>query len=104
MSYAIIGSGAIGGALAKQFVRSKVSAVITNRRGPASLEQQAFAPTVSPAETADALDAEVIILAVPFEATAEVAKLHLAWPQCHHPGSPGRRRFAAAVRWPAGGA
>ncbi|WP_250626824.1 NADPH-dependent F420 reductase [Pinirhizobacter soli] len=79
MSYAIIGSGAIGGALAKQFARSKINAVITNRRGPASLKQQAFAPTVSPAETVDALDAEVIILAVPFEATEEIAKARTDW-------------------------
>ena len=81
MSYAIIGSGAIGGALAKQFSRSKIKAVTTNRRGPASLEDalQAFAPTVSATETTDALDAEVIILAVPFGAVGEVAKLHSDW-------------------------
>ena len=81
MSYAIIGSGAIGGALAKQFSRSKIKAVTTNRRGPASLEDalKAFAPTVSATETTDALDAEVIILAVPFGAVGEVAKLHSDW-------------------------
>jgi 8-hydroxy-5-deazaflavin:NADPH oxidoreductase len=80
MSYAIIGSGAIGGALAKQFARSKVKAVIANRRGPASLDAlQAFAPTVSAAEITDAMDAEVIILAVPFGAVGEVAKLRNDW-------------------------
>lgn len=81
MSYAIIGSGAIGGALAKQFARSKIKAVITNRRGPASLEDalQAFAPTVSAAETAAALDADVIILAVPFGAVGEVARSRRDW-------------------------
>jgi predicted dinucleotide-binding enzyme len=81
MSYAIIGSGAIGGALAKQFARSKIKAVITNRRGPASLEDalQAFGPTVSATETTGAVDADVIILAVPFGAVGEVAKLHNDW-------------------------
>ena len=79
MSYAIIGSGAIGGALAKQFARSRINAVITHRRGPASLKQQAFAPSVSPVEAVDALDAEVIILAVPFEATEEIAKARTDW-------------------------
>src|ERR1700733_6814915 len=81
MSYAIIGSGAIGGALAKQFARSKIKAVIANRRGPASLEDAllAFAPTVSATETTDALDAEVIILAVPLGAVREVAKLRRDW-------------------------
>ncbi|MFC5742151.1 NADPH-dependent F420 reductase [Dyella tabacisoli] len=81
MSYAIIGSGAIGGALAKQFARNKIKTVITNRRGPASLEDalQAFAPAVSAAKTTDALDADVIILAVPFGAVGEVAKLRGDW-------------------------
>ena len=81
MSYAIIGSGAIGGALAKQFARSKIKAVITNRRGPSSLENalQAFVPSVSAGEMIDALDAEVVILAVPFGAVGEVAKLRSDW-------------------------
>jgi 8-hydroxy-5-deazaflavin:NADPH oxidoreductase len=81
MSYAIIGSGAIGGALAKQFARSKIKAVIANRRGPTSLSDavQAFAPTVSAAETTDALDAEVIVLAVPFGAVGAVARLRSDW-------------------------
>ena len=77
MSYAIIGSGAIGGALAKQFARSKIKAVIANRRGPTSL--QAFGSTVSATETTDAVDADVIILAVPFGAVGEVAKLRSDW-------------------------
>lgn len=81
MSYAIIGSGAIGGALAKQFARSKIKAVITNRRGPASLEDalQAFGPTVSATEANLAVDADVIILAVPFGAVGEVAQLRSDW-------------------------
>jgi 8-hydroxy-5-deazaflavin:NADPH oxidoreductase len=77
MSYAIIGSGAIGGAIAKQFARSKIKAVITNRRGPASL--QVFGSTISATETTDAVDADVIILAVPFGAVGEVAKLRSDW-------------------------
>ncbi|WP_430389880.1 NADPH-dependent F420 reductase [Dyella sp. 20L07] len=81
MSYAIIGSGAIGGALAKQFASSKVKAVIANRRGAKSLENalQPLAPIVSAVETADALHADVIILAVPFGAAAEVATLRSDW-------------------------
>lgn len=81
MSYAIIGSGAIGGALAKQFARSKIKAVMANRRGPASLKDalQSFSPTVSAVELADALNAKVIILAVPFGAAGEVAKLRSDW-------------------------
>jgi len=78
MSYAIIGSGAIGGALAKQFARNNINAVITNRRGPASLED-AFGPIVSATEVTHAVDTEVIILAVPFEAVADVARLRSDW-------------------------
>jgi predicted dinucleotide-binding enzyme len=81
MSYAIIGSGAIGGALAKQFARNKVPAVLSNRRGPASLEDtvQAYAPVVTAAAATDALDADVIILAVPYGAVEEVARLRSDW-------------------------
>lgn len=81
MSYAIIGSGAIGGALAKQFARSKIKAVVANRRGPASLkdELQALGSTVSAAEIVDALDADVVILATPFGAAGEVAQLRNDW-------------------------
>jgi hypothetical protein len=81
MSYAIIGSGAIGGALAKQFARSKIKAVIANRRGPASLQDalQAFVPTVNAASTSDALKADVIILAIPFGAVGEIAQLRSDW-------------------------
>ena len=81
MSYAIIGSGAIGGALAKRFSHSKIKAVVANRRGLSSLksELQAFDPTVSAAEISDALNAEVIILAVPFGAAGDVARLRNDW-------------------------
>jgi predicted dinucleotide-binding enzyme len=80
MSYAIIGSGAIGGALAKQFARSRIKAVIANRRGPDSLAGELeTSSTVSAAELSDALNAKMIILAVPFGAVGEVAKLRNDW-------------------------
>jgi predicted dinucleotide-binding enzyme len=81
MSYTIIGSGAIGGALAKQFARRKIKTVITNRRGPASLQDalKALAPTVNAAPFSDALEADVIILAIPFGAVDEVAKSRNDW-------------------------
>lgn len=62
-------------AITKQFACNKIRDVIANRRGATSLEDalQAFAPTVSATETTDALDAGVIILAVPSEVAREVA-------------------------------
>lgn len=81
MSYAIIGAGALGGALAKQFARGKIKALITHRRGPASVqnELEALAPIVNSVDVTDALDAEVIILAVPFGAIGDVAELRSHW-------------------------
>jgi predicted dinucleotide-binding enzyme len=37
MTYSIIGSGAVGAALARQFARSGVTVGIANRRGPGSM-------------------------------------------------------------------
>ena len=37
MSFAIIGSGAIGHALATQFARCDIDVLVANQRGPASL-------------------------------------------------------------------
>ncbi|MGX9787462.1 NADPH-dependent F420 reductase [Mycobacterium sp. MMS18-G62] len=70
MSYAIIGSGNIGSAVARQFARSGLTVSVATARGP-----QAIAPlveelgqSIQPAELSEALRADVVVLAVPFEA------------------------------------
>jgi predicted dinucleotide-binding enzyme len=68
MTYAIIGTGNIGTALAQAFANHSVAVTIANTRGPESLEILAaeLGPTVNPAAIGEALKAEVILAAVPF--------------------------------------
>ncbi|AQA03125.1 hypothetical protein BVC93_12605 [Mycobacterium sp. MS1601] len=70
MEYAVIGSGAIGGALASQFARTGIEVAVATSKGPgavASLHQQ-LGSAVVPTEVSHALGAQIVFLAVPFEA------------------------------------
>jgi predicted dinucleotide-binding enzyme len=73
MTYAIIGSGAIGTALATQFARKNIDVFVANSRGPASLSELAgkLGNNIKPASVKDAAKADVIILAVPFGSVSE---------------------------------
>jgi len=81
MSYAIIGFGAIGQALAHAFARKSIDVVVASRRPPEALEPQAGAigPTVVARSLQDALKADTIILAIPFGEHREVAKILPGW-------------------------
>ncbi|MGV1793583.1 NADPH-dependent F420 reductase [Rhizobium sp. A37_96] len=81
MSYAIIGFGNIGQALAKAFARNGIEVSVATRRDPESFAADAAAigPTVIPKTLADAVKAEVIFLAVRFEVHPEVAKALPIW-------------------------
>jgi len=81
MSYAIVGFGAVGQALARAFARKNVKVAVASRRPPEALAPQARAigPTVVPASLRDALEADTIILAVPFGEHREVAKALPSW-------------------------
>jgi len=81
MSYAIVGFGKIGQALARAFARKNINVAIASRRPPEELEPQARAigPTVIAKSLRDALEADTIILAVPFGEHREVAKLLPSW-------------------------
>ena len=67
MSYAIVGFGKIGQALARAFARKNIEVTVASRRPPEALSPQARAvgPTVLAKSLADALEADTIILAVP---------------------------------------
>ncbi|MGF6178737.1 putative dinucleotide-binding enzyme [Ensifer sp. 4252] len=80
-TYAIIGSGAIGSALAERFHAAGIDAVIANTRGPASLQSitDRIGSTVKAVELEQALQSDVVILAVPYDAVPEVAKRKTAW-------------------------
>ena len=69
IKYAIIGAGAIGSALGRQFTRAGIDVAVAASRGPegvASL-RESLGPHIIPTEVRDALAAEVVALAVPFE-------------------------------------
>jgi 8-hydroxy-5-deazaflavin:NADPH oxidoreductase len=81
MSYAIVGFGKIGQALAHAFARKSIDVTVASRRPPEALVPQARAigPTVVAKSLRDALEADTIILAVPFGEHREVAKALPSW-------------------------
>jgi len=81
MSYAIIGFGAIGQALARAFARNNIEVSVASRRAPEVLlpQAQAIGSTVVPRTLQEALKADVIFLAVLFEGHREVAKMLPSW-------------------------
>ena len=81
MSYAIVGFGAVGQALARAFARKNIKVAVASRRPPEALAPQARAigPTVVAKSLRDALEADTIILAVPFGEHREVAKALPSW-------------------------
>lgn len=81
MKIGIIGAGAIGRAFALQAVRAGYEVILSNRRGPASL-----APLVtqlggrtSAGTVAEAAQADVVFLSLPWEQVAPVAASVLSW-------------------------
>jgi predicted dinucleotide-binding enzyme len=81
MSYAIVGFGKIGQALAHAFARKNIDVTVASRRPPEALAPQARAigSTVVAKSLRDALEADTIILAVPFGEHREVAKALPSW-------------------------
>jgi len=77
MSYAIVGFGAIGQALARAFARKNIPVTVAARRGPEAIAPQAKAigPTVTASSLEDALKAQVVILAIPFSEIAGLASM-----------------------------
>ena len=81
MTYAIIGSGSIGRALATRFASKGITVSIANRRGPESLGGLArvLGENVKPVSVEDALRADVVFLAVPFDAVRDAIGGAPAW-------------------------
>jgi 8-hydroxy-5-deazaflavin:NADPH oxidoreductase len=81
MSYAIIGFGNIGQALAKAFARKGIEVSVATTRAPESFAATAAAigPTIIAKSLADAVKADVIFLAVRFESHPDVAKALSDW-------------------------
>ena len=80
-SYAIIGFGNIGRALAKAFARNGIEVSVATTRDPKSFASEAAAigPTIIPKTLAEAVKADIIFLAVRFESHPDVAKALPTW-------------------------
>lgn len=81
MSYAIIGFGNIGQALAKAFARKGIEVSVATTRDPGSFASAAAAigPTIIPVKLADAVKSDVLFLAVRFDAHPNVANALSSW-------------------------
>jgi len=81
MTHAVIGSGAIGSALASQFARSGIDVLVANSRGPASLAGLVAetGPAVKAVSVAEALRADMVVLAVPFTAVSDAVRDAAGW-------------------------
>lgn len=81
MSYAIIGFGNIGQALAKAFARNGIEVSVATTRDPESFASAAAAigPEIIPKRLAEAIKADIVFLAVRFESHPDVAKALSTW-------------------------
>jgi 8-hydroxy-5-deazaflavin:NADPH oxidoreductase len=81
MSYAILGAGKVGQALATAFARKGIEVSIASRRPIEELAPiaKAIGPTVVAKALQDAVKADVVFLAVPFETYKEIAKVAQSW-------------------------
>ncbi|WP_426122850.1 NADPH-dependent F420 reductase [Pararhizobium sp. PWRC1-1] len=81
MTYSIIGSGAIGSAIARHFASAGIPVAVANTRGPDSLRDFAdrFGGAVKPTELASALEADIVILAIPHDAVKGVLAKSSGW-------------------------
>lgn len=81
MSYAIIGFGKIGQALAKAFARNGIDVAVATTRDPASFASEAAAigPGITATTLAKAVEADIVFLAVHFESHGDVAKARPTW-------------------------
>lgn len=81
MTYAIIGSGNIGSAVAAQFARAGVDVKVANSRGPAAVAPLAdkLGSRVEASEVSDASLADTVVLAVPFDAVKALVEQVPDW-------------------------
>ena len=81
MSYAIIGFGKIGHALARAFAHKGIEVSVATTRDPESFAADAAAigPTIIPKKLAEAVKADIVFLAVRYESHRDVAKALPTW-------------------------
>jgi 8-hydroxy-5-deazaflavin:NADPH oxidoreductase len=81
MSFAILGSGAIGRALATRFARAEIDVSIATRGGPSAAAELAreLGPHVAAAAMKDALQADIVLLAIPFTSIRDAVSEAPPW-------------------------
>lgn len=81
MTYAIIGSGTVGSTLARLFAKKNVPVSIANSRGPDTLSGLAaeLGSSVSPVTVEEAVEADIVLVAVGSVAFKDVGALRKDW-------------------------
>ena len=81
MRYSIIGSGNIGTAVARAFARAGIAVEVATARGVDAVGRlrEQVGDVVIPTEVSDALTADVVVLAVPFDAVKELVGQESDW-------------------------
>jgi predicted dinucleotide-binding enzyme/polyisoprenoid-binding protein YceI len=76
---AVVGTGTIGRVLAQHFSDQQVPALLANTRGPETIDVTELSDSITPASLDTALDADVIILAIPFLQVRELGRRRADW-------------------------
>ncbi len=81
MKIGIIGSGALGSNIARAIAKKGLSALIANKSGPASLSNlvKEIGPSITAATIQEAASADLVIIAVPWEALEELTSQLPTW-------------------------
>jgi predicted dinucleotide-binding enzyme len=80
-TYSIIGAGHNGTALARAFARAEIACSVANSRGPDSLRPlvDKLGGTIVAKSVEAALGADIVVLAIPFAAVEDFAKIPHDW-------------------------
>jgi predicted dinucleotide-binding enzyme/polyisoprenoid-binding protein YceI len=79
LQYAVVGTGNIGAVLAQRFSDHHVPALYANTRGPETIDVTELSASITPVTLDTALDADVIILAIPFLQVRELGRRRADW-------------------------
>jgi 8-hydroxy-5-deazaflavin:NADPH oxidoreductase len=81
MNYAIIGTGNVGLALARLFARAGIEVSIANSRGPDTIGPLVaeLGDNIRPKALKDALEADVVLIAIPFTAVEKFGHARADW-------------------------
>src|ERR1700755_574025 len=79
VKYAIVGTGSVGAVLARRFSDHHVPTLWANTRGPETIDVTELSAAITPVTLDAALDADVIVLAIPFLQVRELGGRRADW-------------------------